>query len=69
MLEELVANNFFLQNVFTLKPEQFRILLCMALCPAWHGTVSSLKHHLASLEHSFSNPKIAGNAYLGKYGS
>jgi hypothetical protein len=31
--------------------------------------VASLKHHLASPASSLANPKIAGNAWLGKYSS
>jgi hypothetical protein len=39
MLEELGANVFFLQNVYSKKTEQFRFLLCCEHCPAWRGTV------------------------------
>ena len=69
MLKELVANIFFLQNVFSQKPEQFRFLVGMAHCPAWCGMGSSPGSSLASLNGTATNSKIAGNAYLGKYSS
>ena len=42
ILEEVVANFFLLQNVFSQKTEWFRFLLGCALCPTWPGTVSIL---------------------------
>jgi hypothetical protein len=49
ILEELVANIFFLQTVFTLKTGTLPVF-------TWHGTVSSLAWHCGQPEKPFGQP-------------